>query len=215
MARLGRCFVSIAGALVVTCIGLAGCADAASTAQRGDVSPTAATAMTTAGQAPTVIPDNEVTPPVATEAVSATAPATSPTPVPTLSRIPTVPPTPADYPDVSYGQPTQLPAISEEEAISDARTASGTLPEMATLPREQFSAIYVLLTDLHYNVTNDLGTPIARAQAVWIVTAHGLTTIPSSSIPGQTPTSAYATHSEMNVIVDTMSGAWVATYAYK
>jgi hypothetical protein len=73
----------------------------------------------------------------------------------------------------------------------------------------------VLWTDLSLNVSNALGTPVARAQPVWIVTAHGLTTIMNSSIPGQTPTSEYATNSEMNVVVDAMTGAWITTYTDK
>jgi hypothetical protein len=47
------------------------------------------------------------------------------------------------------------------------------------------------------------------------VTAYGLTTIPNSSIPGQTPTAQNATNSEMNVIVDALTGAWITTYTYK
>jgi hypothetical protein len=195
-------------------LGATGCDDAASTAPSGAASPAAAAATLTGGQTPTPIPDNAVTPPVATVAVAATA-TPPPTLVPTLSSVPTVSPAPADEPGVSYGQPTQLPAVSEEDAIATARTASGTLPEMATLPREQFSAVYVLWTDLNLNVSNELGTPVAQAQPVWIVTAHGLTTIMNSPIPGQTPTSEYATNSEMNVVVDAMTGAWVTTYTDK
>jgi hypothetical protein len=214
MARLGHCSTLIASAVLVACLSVLGCANAASTAPRGAASPAAATATLTRGQTPTLIPDNEVTPPVATVAVAATT-TQPPTPVPTFSSIPTVPPAPADEPGVTYGQPTQLPAVSEKDAIATARTASGSVPEMATLPREQFSAVYVLWTDLSLNVSNELGTPVARAQPVWIVTAHGLTTIPNSSIPGQTPTAQYASNGELNVVINAMTGAWITTYTYK
>jgi hypothetical protein len=155
---------AVTGTLLAACLTMSCCANAASTVPR-DAGLLPASATIAAEQTPTLISDNQMTPLVATAALAATA-TPSPTPVPTLSSLPTVPPAPEDEPGVSYGQPAQLPAVAEEDAIGTARTASGALPEMATLPREQFSAVYVLWTDLNLNVSNALGTPVARSASL-------------------------------------------------
>jgi hypothetical protein len=116
-----------------------------------------------------------------------------------------------------YAQPTELPAISEEEAIAFARQTPGAGVDLSTWPREQFSASYVLLTDLSITGANDLGTPIARDQPVWIVTVHGLA-MPASGpapLPGETPTPDTRANSELNIVIDAMTGEWIHSYTYQ
>jgi hypothetical protein len=115
---------------------------------------------------------------------------------------------------ISYAQPTTLPLLSEEEAVAHARQTGGFAPaDFATLPRERFTAAYVLLTDLHLNTTNDLGTPEARNQPVWIVTVHDVQVLPGGPAPppGQQPTPTLVT-TDVNIVIDAMTGEWVESY---
>jgi len=155
---------------------------------------------------------------ILTEPADTTSPTMPPTAtaVPTFSIIPTPPPDPTGESGISYGQPTQLPVISEEEAVTIVRQAGGADAELSAWPREQFTAIYVLLTDLRLNATNSMGTPEARQEPVWIVTVHGLTILPSLRfpLPGETATPDTRTSTELYVVIDAVTGAWVESYTY-
>jgi hypothetical protein len=164
---------------------------------------------------PTAIPPGE-TPPVLSPEPTI-SPTSIPTPVPTVSVIPTPPPAPTEVIGISYAQPTEWPLISGEEAVAIARETSGAGVDLTTWPREQFTATYVLLTDLRLNWTNDLGTPEARNQPVWIVTVRGLHILPSgpAPIPGETPTPDPRVSTELNIVIDAMTGEWVESYTFK
>jgi hypothetical protein len=115
---------------------------------------------------------------------------------------------------ITYTQPTELPVITEEEAVEEARLTGGYAPaDFSSLPRDRFSAIYVLLTDEHLNKTNELGTPVARNQAVWIVSVHDVQVLPGGPAPppDASPTRTVVT-TDVYVVIDAMTGEWIESY---
>jgi hypothetical protein len=125
--------------------------------------------------------------------------------------IPTPPPPPAQIHGVSYAGPTSPPKVSMADAIVEARSHGIS----AEWPDAKITAIYVLLTDERVNVPNEAGTPVARNEPVWIVTAQGIPKVPSGPAPPPgTPRSVQAYPTTVNVVIDAMTGRWIETYSY-